>query len=172
VAVRTNTYRSSSNLTVTGLASLATSSSLIAGWLSPVIDNSSQLDLDEIITGAFALGNGATAGQIAIYAIAQMDDSNWPSSSILSSGTIGAAGAATFKDTTNRDSVAVLVWTAGTRADPGTDDVYHVAASSIAGAFGGFLPRRVQLFVTHSTGVNFAASGHQLTVQSMYETIG
>lgn len=171
MATRVNTYRATSNLTVTGLASLATSSTLIAGWLSPVIDNSSQVDLDEILTGSIALGNSATAGQIAIYAIAPLDDSNWPASSILSSGTFGSAGAATFKDTTNRDAVAVLLWTCATRADPGTDDVYHIAASSIAGAFGGFMPKKVQLFVTHSTGVNTAASGHQLTVQGMYETI-
>jgi hypothetical protein len=163
-------YRESSNQTVTNLASIATSATLVAGWLSGVIDNTSQLDLDEIISGRIALGNSATAGQIAVYAIGQLDDSNWPASA-LASGTFGTEGTGAFKDATNRDSVAVLVWATGTRADPGTDDVYQIAASSLAGAFGGLLPSRCVLFVTHSTGVNLAASGHQITVKGTYDTV-
>lgn len=163
-------YRGSTNLTLTGLGSIATSATLVAGWISGVIDNTSQLDLEEQLTGMIALGNGATAGQIAIYAIGQLDDTSWPQSA-LASGTFGTAGAAAFKDATNRDAVAMLVWTCGTRADPGTDDVYQIAASSIRNAFGGILPKRVVLFVTHSTGVNFAASGHQLTLVGEYETV-
>ncbi len=166
-----NVYRDPVNLTVASLASIATSSTLIAGWISPVVENSSQLDLDEILTGMIALGNSAVAGQIAIYAIAQLDNSNWPQGA-LASGTFGTAGAAAFKDATNRDSVAMPVWSIGTRADPGaTDDTYQIAASSIRGAFGDFLPRRFVLFVTHSTGVNLAASGHQLTIQGNYESV-
>jgi hypothetical protein len=165
-------YRNSTNLTVTNLASIATSATLVAGWLSAVIDNTTQLDLDEIITGRIALGNGATAGQIAVYAIAQLDDANWPASA-LTSGTFGTEGTGAFKDATNRDSVAVLVWATGTRADPGaTDDTYQIAASSLAGAFGGLMPSRCVLFVTHSTGVNLASSGHQITVKGTYDTVG
>lgn len=163
-------YRASSNLTVTSLASVATSSTLVAGWLSGIIDNTSQLDLDEIISGSIALGNTAVAGQICVYAIAQLDDSAWPAAA-LTSGTFGTEGTGAFKDATNRDSVAMLVWAAGTRADPGTDDVYQIAASSLAGAFGGILPSRCVLFVTHSTGVNLAASGHQITVKGTYDTV-
>jgi len=166
-----NVYRTPSNLTVTSLASIATSGTLVAGWISEVIDNSVQLDLDELLTGVIALGNSAVAGQIAVYAIAQLDNSNWPQSA-LANGTFGTAGAAAFKDATNRDSVAMPVWSTGTRADPGaTDDTYQIAASSVRGAFGGFLPRRFILFVTHSTGVNLAASGHQLTIQGNYESV-
>lgn len=164
-------YRGSTNLTVTSLASIATSSNLVAGWISGVIDNTSQLDLEEGLTGVIALGNTAVAGQIAVYAIAQLDDTNWPQSA-LASGTFGTAGAAAFKDTTNRDSVAALVWTCATRADPGaTDDTYQIGLSSIRNAFGGILPKRFILFVAHSTGVNLAASGHQLTLVGEYETV-
>jgi len=163
-------YRASSNLTVTNLASIATSSTLVAGWLSGIIDNTTDLDLDKWITAKFALGNAATAGQIAVYAIAMLDDSNWPSSA-LTSGAFGTEGTGAFKDTTNRDAVAMLVWAVGTRADPGTDDVYQMAMSSIRGAFGGVLPPKFVLFVTHSTGVNLAASGHQVTVHGNSETV-
>ena len=103
-------YRASSNLTVTSLASVATSSTLVAGWLSAIIDNTTNLDLDEIITGSIALGGSAVAnGQICVYAIAQLDDATWPASA-LTSGTFGTQGTGAFKDATNRDSVAVLVW--------------------------------------------------------------
>lgn len=164
-------YRNPTNLTLTGLPSIATSATLVAGWISEVIDNSSQLDLDELLTGIIALGNSATAGQIAVYAIAQLDNLSWPQSA-LASGTFGTAGTAAFKDATNRDSVAMLVWSTGTRADPGaTDDTYQIAQSSVRGAFGGFIPRRFILFVTHSTGVNLAASGHQLTIMGTYDSV-
>jgi hypothetical protein len=163
-------YQSSANLTVTNLASIATSSTLVAGWLSDIIDNTTDLDLDKLITGKIALGNSATAGQIALYAIAMLDDSNWPASA-LTSGTFGTEGTGAFKDATNRDAVAMLVWAVGTRADSGTDDVYQIAASSLAGAFGGILPAKCVLFLTHSTGVNLASSGHQITHKGATETV-
>lgn len=163
-------YQASANLTVTNLASIATSSTLVAGWLSGIIDNTSELDLDKLITGKIALGNSATAGQIVLYAIAMLDDSNWPASA-LTSGTFGTEGTGAFKDATNRDAVAMPVWAAGTRADPGTDDVYQIAASSLAGAFGGILPAKVVLFLTHSTGVNLASSGSQITCKGATETV-
>lgn len=166
-----NTYRASSDLTVTNLASIATSSTWVAGWLSGIIDNTSDFDLDKLVSAKFALGNSAVAGQIRVYAIAMLDDSNWPSS-VLSAGTFGTEGTGTFKDTTLRDGVAVAVWSAGTRADPGaTDDVYHMPPSSLASAFGGVLPKKCVLFVTHSTGVNLASSGHQVSVVGLYETV-
>lgn len=163
-------YQASANLTVTNLASIVTSSTLVAGWLSGIIDNTTDLDLDKLITGKIALGNGATAGQIALYAIAMLDDSNWPASA-LTSGTFGTEGTGAFKDATNRDAVAMLVWASGTRADPGTDDTYQIAASSLAGAFGGILPAKCVLFLTHSTGVNLASSGHQITCKGTTETV-
>ena len=168
-------YRASSSITnvntVSNLNGLATSSTLVAGWLSAVIDNTTDLDLDKIITGSIALGGSVVAnGQICVYAIAQLDDGAWPAAA-LTLGTFGTQGTGTFKDATNRDSVAVLVWAAGTRTDSGTDDVYQIAASSLAGAFGGIIPSRCVLFVTHSTGVNLAASGHQITVKGTYETV-
>lgn len=164
-------YQASANLTVTNLASIATSSTLVAGWLSGIIDNTTDLDLDKLISGKIVLGNAATAGQIALYAVAMLDDSNWPASA-LTSGTFGTEGTGAFKDATNRDAVAVLVWAAGTRADPGaTDDTYQIAASSLAGAFGGILPAKCVLFLTHSTGVNLASSGHQITHKGATETV-
>lgn len=166
-----NKYGNSADLTVSSLASISSSATWVVGWMSEVIDNTSDLDLDKIVSGKIALGNSAVAGQIALYAIAMCDDSNWPSSA-LSAGTFGTQGTGTFKDATNRDAVAVPVWSIGTRADPGaTDDVYQIGQSSVAGAFGGFLPKKFVLFLAHSTGVNLASSGHQITVYGRKESV-
>jgi hypothetical protein len=165
----TSSYRASSNLTVTNLASIATSSTWVAGWISGVIDNTTNLDLDIAVSGKIALGNAATAGEIRMYAFAMLDDSNWPA--LLSAGTAGTEGTATVTTTTIRDAGMVLVFAAATRADPGTDDVYPIPMTSLRGAFGGFLPPKTVLFVTHSTGVNLAASGQQITVKGITESV-
>lgn len=165
----TQTYRASSNLTVTNLASIATSSTWIAGWTSGTIDNTSNLDLDIGITGKLLLGNSATAGAIRVYAYAMLDDSTWPD--LFSAGTEGTEGTATIHTTTIRDAGMVLVTAITTRADPGTDDTYPILLSSIRGAFGGVMPPKFALFITHSTGVNFAASGHQITIKGFGESV-
>lgn len=161
-------YRASSNLTITNLHSIATSSTWSAGWISGVIDNTTNLDLDILVSGKIALGNSATAGEIRVYAFGMLDDSNWPA--LLSAGTAGTEGTATVTTTTIRDAGMVLVGAFATRADPGTDDVYPIPMSSLRAAFGGFLPPKIVLFVTHSTGVNLAASGNQITIKGVYET--
>lgn len=162
-------YRASSNLTVTNLHSIATSSTWVAGWISGIIDNTSDLDLDKIVSGKFALGNSATAGEIRVYAFAMLDDSNWPA--LLSAGTAGTEGTATVTTATIRDATMQLVWAAATRADPGTDDVYNMPKTSLRGVFGGVLPPKIVLFATHSTGVNLASSGNQISVIGQYETV-
>jgi hypothetical protein len=162
-------YQTPINLPVTTLTGIATSIPLTVGWLSDIIINTSLLDLDKIITGKIVLNAGAlSAAQICVYAIAQLDDATWPVTA-LATGTFGLEGPGSFKDATNRDSVAVLVWATGTRAGANSD-VYQIAASSLAGAFGGILPSRCVLFVTHSTGAALG-SGHQITVKGTYETV-
>jgi hypothetical protein len=165
----TQSYRASANLTVTNLASIATSSTWVAGWVSGTIDNTADLDLDKVISGKITLGNSATAGEIRVYAFAMLDDSTWPD--LLSTGTEGTEGVATVTTTTIRDATMVLACAFATRADPGTDDNYSIPQTSLRGAFGGFLPPKCVLYVTHSTGVNLAGSGHQITVKGITESV-
>lgn len=165
----TTVDRASSNLTVTNLASIATSATWAAGWISGVIDNTTNKDRDIIVSGKLPLGNSATAGEIRVYAFAMLDDSNWPA--LLSAGTAGTEGTATVTTTTIRDAGMVLVFSCATRADPGTDDTYPVPKTSLRGAFGGFMPPKCVLFITHSTGVNFASSGQQITIQGTAESV-
>ena len=165
----TQTYRAASNLTVTNLASIATSATWAAGWVSGTIDNTTNLDLDIVVSGKITLGNSATAGEIRVYAFAMLDDSTWPD--LLSAGTEGTEGTATVTTTTIRDATMVLVAAFATRADPGTDDNYSIPQTSLRGAFGGFLPPKCALYLSHSTGVNLAASGHQITIKGFSESV-
>ena len=143
----TQSYRASSNLTVTNLASIATSSTWVTGWVSGTIDNTTNLDLDIVVSGKITLGNSATAGEIRVYAFAMLDDSTWPD--ILSAGTEGTEGTARRR-------------VASTGLIPQT---------SLRGAFGGFMPPKCVLFITHSTGVNLAASGQQITIKGITESV-
>lgn len=165
----TQSYRASANLTVTNLASIASSATWVAGWVSGTIDNTGDLDLDKVVSGKLTLGNSATAGEIRVYAFAMLDDSNWPD--LLSTGTEGTEGVGTVTTTTIRDATMVLVAAFATRADPGTDDNYSIPQTSLRAAFGGFMPAKCALFVTHSTGVNLAASGQQITVKGITESV-
>jgi hypothetical protein len=164
----TTSYRASSNLTVTNLHSIATSATWLAGWTSDTIDNTTNNDLDIGVTAKITLGNSATAGEIRVYAYTMLDDSNWPD--VFSAGTEGTQGTATIHDTEYRDGSFVLLWSVATDADSGTDDNYSMPLTSIAKAFG-FLPPKFAIFIAHSTGVNLAASGNQVTIKGYTESV-
>lgn len=159
-------YAASSNLTVTNLHSVATSATLTAGWESAVIDNTTNLYVDYLVTAKIALGNSATAGEIRIYAVGTLDDT--PSYPTPFDGTESTEDTSTA---TLRDSHARLLAAVATRADPGTDDVYYLGPVSVASAFGGICPAKFVLFISHSTGVNLASSGNQVTVKGVYYTV-
>jgi hypothetical protein len=159
-------YAASSNLTVTNLHSIATSATLIAGWESAVIDNTTNLYVDYLITAKIELGNSATAGEIRIYVVGTLDDT--PTYPAPFDGTESTEDAGT---TTLLASHAKLIASAATRADPGTDDDYYLGPVSVAAAFGGICPAKFAIFITHSTGVNLAASGNQVTIKGVYYTV-
>lgn len=160
-------YAASANLTVTNLASIATSATWVAGWTSAYIDNSSNLYQDYLITGVIKVGTDTASTEVRIYLYAEMDDSTAPD--VFSSGTEGTEGTATIRDTNTRESAFVLAHVLTTS---GTDDeVYPIRPFSVASRFGGVCPRKFALFVTHNTGNNLYASGHQLTYKGVYYTV-
>lgn len=156
-------YAASSNLTVTNLASLATSATWVGGWESNAIDNTVDLYLDYQITAKIVVGNGATAGQIRMYAVPMLDDSTWPD--VMD----GTESTETWTDTEIRDAAAVLIASAEVDADAGVDDTYYLQ-TSITRFFGVVPPAKFVLFITHSSGVNLAGSGHQVTIKGEYMT--
>lgn len=159
-------YAASSSLTVTNLHSVASSSGHTAGWESAVIDNTSNLYLDYLITAKIELGNSATAGEIRVYIVATLDDTpTYPSP---------FDGTESTEDTSNatlRDSHATLLIAKSTRADPGTDDDYYLGPASVASCFGGVCPAKFVIFISHSTGVNLAASGSVVHIKGVYATV-
>lgn len=159
-------YAASSALTVTNLHSIATSATLVAGWESAVIDNTSNLYLDYLITAKIELGNSATAGEIRVYIVGTLDDT--PTYPAPFDGTESTEDTA---NVTLRDSHARLLMSASTRADPGTDDDYYLGPASVASCFGGVCPAKFVIFVTHSTGVNLAASGNTVVIKGVYYTV-
>jgi hypothetical protein len=155
-------YRASSNLTVTGLnAGLASSSTWVAGWSSGTIDNTTDLDLDKLISAKFtAESSGLTAGEIRVYVYTMLDDSTWPD--LFSSGTEGTEGAATLHDTEIRDSLCLL-WAQVT--DTTASRVYQMIQTSIPNRMGlMFAPRKCALFIAHSMVAALETSGNQVTV--------
>ena len=160
-------YAADIDLDVTNLHSIATSSTWVAGWESDLIDNATNKYLDYLVSCKIALGNSATAGQIRVYVVAPVDDApTWPD--VMD----GTDSVETWTTTTIRDGAAKLGAALETRADPGTDDVYWIAPFSVAALFGGVCPEKFVVFITHSTGVNLAASGSAVVARGIYETVG
>jgi hypothetical protein len=154
-------FGASSNQTVTALASLASSATLMAGWTSGAISNSGG-DLSHIVTGQITVGASPTAGTISLYLYARRDDSNWPD--LFSAGTEASEGAATIHDSTGvRDAGMHLLWSVTTDTD--ASRIYTIAPTDIEARLG-FMPAEYALFLTHSTVQALAASGHQITIKA------
>jgi len=140
-------------ITIT-LASLA-SSTAWAGRASTAISNSSNLDLDHLVSGKIKLGTSPTASRtVQVYAYAAQS---------ISSGT------PTYPDSiTGTDAVKTMtsanvaygclrfLWAGTTDATTGL--VLEMPPTSIASVFGQ-LPTYWGLFVMHDSGVNLDSTG-------------
>lgn len=157
-------YIASSNLTIT-LASLASSSTLIAGRVATQTDNSTNLYDDYLLSGFFKTGTSPTAGTIEVWVIPEVDDTTLPDS--LSA--TDAAYTATSRDILTAE--AALAWSVAT--DTTTGRTYYMRKTSVAALFGGVCPRKFSVFVTHSTVAALDSTGasHELAVEGIQETI-
>ncbi len=157
-------YAASSNLTVTNLNSLASSSTWVAGWESGAIDNTSNLYEDYRLTAKITVASsGLSAGEIRMYVVGPLDDSTWPD--VFD----GTESTETITDTEMRDAICRLA--AATATDTTNSDVYYLDCPSVAAVFNGHLPKKFVVFITHSTGNALAASGNQVTVTGLYHTV-
>lgn len=158
-------YGTASDLTIT-LASMATDTNLLTGRESAVIDNSANLFLDYLVSGKITAGTSPTASRsIEVWAVGSWDGTNWPD---VFDGTESA------ETITSADIKASICRFVAAMATANTSDrTYHFGPVSLAAAFGGVLPPKVVLFVTHSTGVNLnsTAGNHQIRLQPVYQTI-
>lgn len=164
VSIKTE-YAASSALTIT-LASLATSSTWLAGAESDAIDNTSNKYLDYLIAGKVTVGTSPTAAtEIRVYVVAMMEDSTWPDvfDGTGSAETVTSAGVGS----------AFLKLAAVMPVDATTSDrAYYFGPVSVAQLFGGVCPKKFVAFVTHNSGVSLNSTGgnHSLNVTPVYAT--
>lgn len=158
-------YGTASDVTIT-LASLASDTNLLTGRESTAIDNTSSLVLDYLVSGKVTAGTSPTASRsIEVWAVGSWDGTNWPD---VFDGTDSG------ETITSADIKASVCRLLAAMATANTSDrVYHFGPVSLAAAFGGVVPPKVVVFVTHSTGValNSTSGNHQIRLQPVYQTV-
>ena len=158
-------YPAASDLTIT-LASLGSDTNLLTGRESATIDNATNLYLDYLISGKITAGTSPTAARsIEVWAVGSWDGTNWPD--VFD----GTESAETITSADIKASVCRFVAAMATAST--SDRTYHFGPVSLAAAFGGTLPPKFVLFVTHSTGValNSTAGNHQIRIQPVFQTV-
>ncbi len=158
-------YPAASDLTIT-LASLGSDTSLLTGRESATIDNTTNLYLDILVSGKITAGTSPTASRsIEVWAVGSWDGTSWPD---VFDGTDSA------ETITSADiKASVCRFVAAMATANVSDRTYHFGPVSLASAFGGTLPPKLVLFVTHSTGVNLnsTAGNHQIRLQPVFQTV-
>lgn len=149
-----------------GIHNLATSSTFLVGYEWFIIDNTSELALDWSVEGKITVGTTPTANtEIRIYLVASWDGSTWPDSfdGTGSAETITSAGVAS--------GFIVLAKVIAVTAT--TSDIGHPYQFTLAALFGGSVPAKTAVFVTHNTAVNLQnTSGNQTySARPIYETV-
>lgn len=148
-------------ITIT-LASLA-SSTAWAGRASTAVNNTSNLDLDHLVSGKIKLGTSPTASKtVSVYAYAAQS---------IASGTptypdsiTGTDAAKTMTSANVAYACLRLLWAGMTDATTGL--VLEMPPTSIAQVFGA-VPPYWGVFVTHDSGVNLdsTAGNHSMQYQ-------
>lgn len=148
-------YPSTSSVALTlGLASLASDTNLLAGRESTAVDNTTNLDLDHIVSGVITTGTSPTVSKIIeVWAYASYKT---------------AAGTPTYPDVLDGTDSAETITSANIKnsalrlvatitVDATSDRAYPFAPVSIASLFGS-MPKFWGLFVVHNTAVNLNAT--------------
>ena len=138
----------------TDLDSLASSSSLLAGRESNVIDNTTNLYADVLLSGRFKANNTAptAGGKIECWVGMVLNDT--PDYPDVFDGT-GSAETITSADIKN----SILKLAASIPNDATANRVYEFDGISLAELFGGNMPHKYFLFVTQSTGQALNVTG-------------
>lgn len=148
------------------LASLASDANFLAGQQSALIDNSSNLYLDYLISGKITVGTSPTiAKMIEIWAVGSFDGTMW--------GDVfdGTNSAKTITNAGIKGAICKPI--AMISNDNVSDRTYSFGPVSIAAAFGYVVPIKFSLFVTQSTGsaLNATAANHVIKIQPVYQTV-
>lgn len=145
-------YRGSSTITVAPQG-VATSTTFITGVESTVYDNTTNKDDDVLVAGTWTAGTTPTSGtQVRVYVYAIRDDTpTYPD--VFT----GASAAYTLTSAGVGDGFLKLAGMAN--VDSATSNrVYSIGPFSVAQQFGGVMPNKFGLFITHNTAVNSNAT--------------
>ena len=163
---------SSVDLTIT-LASLTTGASGVftAGQESTAVDNTSNVDVDHLLSGKITTGTTPTVSRsINVYAYANLSSSSGtPTYGDVLDGTDSAE---TFTSANVMNSAVRFV--ASITVDATSDRSYYFGPVSIAALFGGALPKFWGVYVAHDTAVNLNATGgnHKLSYERIqFQTV-
>lgn len=154
MAITTVNYSSNTVITM-DLASLATSSTFVAGRESSQIDNTSNKYIDCLVSGTVSVGTTPTANTtIAIYVYGA-------DTSLATTPLDTLDGTDSAETLTNTGILNALRLGASIAVPAATSDVqYIVLPFSVATLFGGVMPKYWGLFVSHNTGVNLRSTNN------------
>lgn len=160
-------YPSTSSTALTiSLASLASGSAGVftAGQESTAVDNTTNLDLDHLLSGIITTGTSPTASRsINVYVYANISSSSGtPTYPDVLDGTDSAE---TFTSA-NVMASAIRPATSIT-TDSTSNRAYYFGPISVASLFGGSLPKFWGVYVAHDSGVNLnsTAGNHVLSYE-------
>lgn len=145
-------YAASATITISP-ENVATASTFLAGVESGVIDNTTNKYVDVLVGGVWTCGTTPTANtQVMIYVGSVRDDTpTYPDvfDGTASAETLTSAGV----------GFGFLKLGANLTIDATTSDrAYECGPFSVAQLFGGVMPLKWFLFITHNTGVNSNAT--------------
>ncbi len=137
----------------TAFNSLATSSTRTAGAQTDLVDNTTNLYDDILLSGAVKLGTSPTVSkQVDIWVVAAKDGvTTYPD--VI---TAGGAATKTWTSENIRNGAAKLLKSMLTDATTGR--LLEFSNESVAALFGGVLPQKFVVFVSHDSAVNLDAS--------------
>lgn len=156
---------SSTDLTIS-LASLASGSQGVytSGQESTAVDNTTNLDLDHLLSGMITLGTSPTANRaVNIYVYANISSSSGtPTYPDVLDGTDSAE---TF--TSANVLNAAVKFAATITSDSTSNRAYYFGPISVASLFGGVLPKFWGVYVAHDTAValNSTAGNHKISYE-------
>ena len=158
-------YYPSSDLSIS-LAGLASDTNLLTGVESDAVNNQSARYLDYLLSGKITTGTSPTVNtEIRIYVAGLLNDGAFPD--VLD----GTGSAETLTSANVRDAAlrlaAVLIVSASSNV------AYFFGPVSVAALFGGQMPSKFVVFVTHNTAVNLnaTAGNHFISLVPITETI-
>jgi hypothetical protein len=129
------------------------SGSFTAGYESSWVDNTTNKYVDALLSGKVTVGTTPTANtQILVYTVAMQSDSSYPD---VFDGTEGA------ETLTNLGACGGSLKLAAIMNVPVTtsDIAYNFGPTSVAQLYGGVMPAKWALFITHNTGAALNGTG-------------